>query len=108
MTLAEATKEAIHLRGFLSELGFGTLADVKLFKDNMGAKRLAENPIFHARSKHIDVRHHFVRDALKKKLVELEHVSTDDMIADVLTKGLPGPKNQQFIKLLGLGSLSLS
>ena len=50
MALAEATKEAIHPRGFLSELGFRTLADVKLFNDNMGAKRLAENPTFHARS----------------------------------------------------------
>ena len=74
----------------------------------MGAKRLDENPTFHARSKHIDVRHHFIRDALKKKLVELERVPTNDMTAGALTKGLSRPKHQQFVKLLGLGSLSQS
>lgn len=103
MALTEATKEAIFLRGFLSEMGLMDLAEVTIYGDNMGAKKLAENPVFHARSKHIDVRHHFVRSALKEKLIDIRHVSTEDMGADVLTKGLPGPKHRRCLELLGLG-----
>lgn len=106
MALTEATKEAIHIQGFFSELEFDEVADVKMFNDKMGAQCLAENPKFYAKNKHIDVRHRFVCDALRNKLLKLEHVSTDNMIADVITKGLPGNKYQQFVKLLGLGHLN--
>lgn len=58
--MAEAAKETIYLRKFFTELGFADLAEVKLFSDNCGALRLSENPVFHNRTKHIDVRHHFV------------------------------------------------
>ena len=107
MTLAEAEKEAIALRGFLEELGFGNLAEVIIYNDNLGANKLAENPVFHARSKHIDVRHHFVRQTLKENLISIEHVSTEDMGADMLTKGLPGPKHKKCLELLALGSVLL-
>ena len=102
MGLAEASKEAIHLRNFLTELGFESISDAKVFNDNMGAQRLAENPIFHARSKHIDIRHHFVRETLRNKLIKLEHVSTEDVAADMLTKALTRPKHQRCVKLMGL------
>lgn len=52
MGLTKATKESIYLCKFIKQLGFGRNAPVKIFNDNMGALRLAENPIFHARSKH--------------------------------------------------------
>lgn len=106
MALTEATKEAIHLRSFLTELGFDKLSCVQIFTDNMGSQRLAENPMYHARTKHIHVRHHFVRDVLKNKIITLDHVSTDDMTADILTKGLAKPKHQRFVNLLGLKELS--
>jgi hypothetical protein len=77
MAMAECAKEAIYLRKFIRELGFEELADVKIYSDNQSALRLAENPAFHSRSKHIDVRHHFVRDVLKDKPVSLEHISTE-------------------------------
>ena len=107
MALAEAAKEAIALRGFLEELGFGNLAEVTIYNDNLGAKKLAESPVFHARSKYIDVRHHFVRQTLKENLISIEHVSTEDMGADMLTKGLPGPKYKKCLELLALGSVLL-
>lgn len=103
MGLTEAAKEIIHIKGFLSELGFENLSDAKLFNDNMGAQRLAENPSFHARSKHIDVRHHFIREMLRKKLLRLEYVPTEDMMANMMTKPLPGPKHQHCLKEVGLG-----
>lgn len=107
MALAESAKEAIFLRSFLEEMGFGDLADVTIFNDNLGAKKLAENPIFHARSKHINVRHHFVRQALRENMIHIEHVSTEDMGADILTKGLPRPKHVKCLDLLGLKSVGL-
>ena len=64
MTLSEAAKETIYLRSFLQELGLCDLTDVVVFNDNLGAKKLADNPMYHSRSKHIDLRHHFIRDAL--------------------------------------------
>ena len=106
MGLAEAAKECIYLRGFLSELGFRDLADAVILNDNVGAQELAENPSFHARSKHIDVKHHFIREVLKDKKVIVEHVSTEDVTADVLTKGLPRLKHEKCIELSGMGPLT--
>ncbi|GJQ68572.1 hypothetical protein Trydic_g17128 [Trypoxylus dichotomus] len=89
MDLTEVAKEAIYLRRFLIELGVERLADVKVYNHNLSALRLAENPTYRARSMHIDICHHFVRDVLKSGRLEPLHVGTNDMIADVLTKGLP-------------------
>ncbi|CAK9816498.1 Retrovirus-related Pol polyprotein from transposon TNT 1-94 [Anthophora quadrimaculata] len=89
MALAEAAKEAVFLRAFLVELGFQQLAGVNIYNDNIGASRIADNPVFHNRTKHIDVRHHFVRDLIRDGRITLGHISTGDMPADVLTKALP-------------------
>lgn len=59
----------------------------------MGALKLAENPTFHTRSKHIDLKHHFIRDAIRENLFQVDYISTDDMMADVMTKGLPRLKH---------------
>lgn len=106
MGLAEAAKEAIYIGNFLKEMEFENLTDVRVLNDNMGAQRLSENPVFHARSKHIDTRHHFVRETLLTKQLKLEHISTDDMIADMMTKGLPRPKHRHCLEMIGLGKLN--
>lgn len=59
-----------------------------LWCDNLGALALASNPIFHARSKHITIDYHFVRDKVAAKQLLLRHVSSMDQIADVFTKPL--------------------
>jgi hypothetical protein len=90
MALSEATKDAVYLQSFLGELGNNfQYPKIKLLSDNCGgAIRLAENPVFYNRSKHIDVRHHFVRGMLESGVIEIDYRSTEDMVADVLTKGL--------------------
>jgi hypothetical protein len=57
MGLAEATKEAKYLRSFLIELGLDNLSPVVVYEDNLGALKLAANPTFHNRSKHIDIKY---------------------------------------------------
>jgi len=101
MALSEATKEALYMKKLLDSLGMN-LQEVTLGVDNMGAQKLATNPVFHARTKHIDIRHHFVRDAYEKKMISIEHVSTNEMVADVLTKALPRVKHEKCVRLLGL------
>lgn len=70
--------------------------------DNMGAQKLDSNPMYHSRTKHIDIRHHFVRDAIEKGLVIIEHIQSDQMTADILTKGLVKSKLQNCVHLLGM------
>jgi len=65
MGICAASKEAIYLRRFLLELGFNDLANITLFCHNVGAQKLIANPVFHSHMKHIDIRHHFVREAVK-------------------------------------------
>ena len=66
MALTDAAKEAIYMKKLLKSLGVN-LETIILRNDNIGAEKLSGNPVFHARSKHIDIRHHFVRDCVKKK-----------------------------------------
>jgi len=104
MALSEATKDALYMSGLLGNLGLA-LTNVVIKNDNIGAQRLATNPVHHARSKHIDVRHHFVREAVKEKRVLIQHVSSDEMAADILTKGLPRGRHENCVRLLGLGQV---
>ena len=87
--------DAVHLIIFLRELRCPDLAKVVLYNDNCGAGLLAKNPIFHSKTKHIDIRHHYIRIALQKYPVRLEYLPTERMIADVLTKGLPRTKHAE-------------
>ena len=73
-----------------------------IYCDNQGAIALAKNPLFHARTKHIDIQHHFVREKVAEGDVELEYVATGDQVADGLTKTLPKDKFCAFRKALGL------
>lgn len=102
MALSECAKEAIYLQRFLRELGHGEISLPIVYCDNRSAFSLADNPVFHARTKHIDVRHHFVRHAKKKKQLDTTHISTSDQIADFLTKALPRPKYAWCVKAAGL------
>lgn len=76
MSLSEAAKEAIYLRKFLLELGFDSIAGMRMFCDNQSALKLSENLVFHGRTKHIDLRHHFIRSALVEKLLTVEYIPT--------------------------------
>ena len=73
-----------------------------ILNDNQGAIALSKNPVHHERSKHIALRHHFLREKVEDKSITLSHVPSADNIADLLTKALPGPTFDRLRGLLGL------
>ncbi|EIW72472.1 hypothetical protein TREMEDRAFT_26072, partial [Tremella mesenterica DSM 1558] len=91
IAMAEAAKEAQWLRGLLREIGYDQLNPTVLNCDNQGSISLARRPGTHQRTKHIDIRHHALRDLVSNKIIELEYVSTVSQRADVLMKALGGP-----------------
>lgn len=101
IAISEATKEAMFLRDILNNIGIECEC-VELFNDNQGAIKLTQNRNFHSRTKHIDIRHHFVRDMCEQGVIKLKYLSTDKMPADVLTKGLNGTKHHECLRNLGM------
>ena len=96
MSISSAAKESVYLLSLCKSLGLDLGGPVLLHGDNQGAIKLAQNPITHSRSKHIDIRHHLVRDLVERKVIQLDYLPTDQNLADILTKALAGPK---FIQL---------
>lgn len=76
-----------------------------IYADNQGAIKLAENPVFQKRSKHIAIKYHYTRDLIKQGEIKLEYRPTKEMIADGLTKPLEPIAFLEFRKALGLMSL---
>ena len=103
---AEAAKEAVWIRGFINDLRIpGVHIDVvPLYIDNNSALKLTRNPEFHSRSKHIDVKHHFVREKVEQGVINTQRVDTTDNLADVFTKALPGPTHERVVHRMNLSS----
>ena len=70
--------------------------------DNQSGIRVSENLVFHDRSKHIDIRYHFIRDMVQQGFVGLDHIGTDEQVADILTKPLGKVKFLTFREKLGI------
>lgn len=101
MALSDASRDAIWWRSLLREFGYSP--DVTILSyDNKGSGDLARNPCHHKRSKHIDVKHHFVRECVQQSTIHLLQVSTNEMLADLLTKPLKRVKHNQNLQQLGL------
>lgn len=101
MALSDACKEALFIRSFMNEC-LSMNGVITLYNDNQSAQKLCTNHMFHARTKHIDVRHHFIRDIVAKQLVNICYLRTDEMTADILTKALSKEKFLKFVSQLCL------
>ncbi|KAJ3557795.1 hypothetical protein NP233_g11654 [Leucocoprinus birnbaumii] len=99
---ANATREAVWLRTLLKELDFPQTDATIIHADNQGCIALAGNPVSHSRAKHIDIRHHFIRERIENKEIKLEYISTKNMLADIFTKALPRESFIKFRERLGV------
>lgn len=101
MALTDTAREALWWRAILEELGVINLSSATVIHyDNKGAGDLAKNPCHHSRSKHIDVKHHFIRECLANSTISLHQVPTLSMLADVLTKPLKRIKHADNVRAL--------
>ena len=102
---AHAAKEALWLRSLIEQLFNEKLSPTTMFSDNQSAIALAKDHQYHAWTKHIDVRYHFIRWIVEKGAVRLVYCLTEDMVADTLTKALPSAKVKHFAVELGLSTV---
>ena len=103
-----ASKEALWLRRILEDLGLPQQEPTPLYCDNQSAIALAKNPVYHAKSKHISLHHHFIREKIEERKVSLIYCKGEDQVADILTKPLSREKFEFHCKNLGLLPLDVN
>jgi hypothetical protein len=108
MSLASAGQTAIWFRQLLADLGFRQDKATVIFEDNQGCIAMAKNPVSHERTKHIDIKYHFIRELVSNETIKIEYLSTEDMEADILTKSLSRDRHHMLCTRLGLVSLDES
>ncbi|MCO5578860.1 hypothetical protein L7F22_032707 [Adiantum nelumboides] len=99
---SEACKEAIWLGRPVTDLGIKEETPM-LHCDTLSAIQLAHNPVYHSKTKHVDVKYHFIKEMVDDKQIQLAKVHTTDNPADLLTKGLPGESFAHCRKLVSVG-----
>lgn len=99
---AQASQEVIWLRQLLTDLGQPQLGPTEIYEDNQGCLVLAHMEGVNSRTKHIDVKFHFLRDLQEQGLLELLYCPTEDMTADILTKPLTAERHSRLTKKIGL------
>ena len=95
------------LRQLLEELGFEQGEATNIFEDNHGCERLSKNPTVHNRTKHIDIRHHYVRERTEDGEVILRRIPSEDNPADLMTKTWPAATVVRLKGTLGLHDVSM-
>ena len=90
--MALATCELIWLKHLLQELRFGNDEQMKLIYDNQAALHISSNPVFHEKTKHIEVDCHFIREKIASGCMTTSFVNSNDQLADIFTKSLRGPR----------------
>ena len=107
MEATAAAKQALWLRTLISEITKEKPKVVTLFVDNNSAIALMKNHVFHGRSKHIDIKYHFMRECVEWSQIIVKRVCTDEQKADALTKALPAGKLTVMRHLFGVRDLSV-
>ncbi|XP_053968666.1 uncharacterized protein LOC128870094 [Anastrepha ludens] len=102
LALSAAAKEAAYINKLLKEMGFGQSGPTVINNDNLSSQSLVKSPTYHARSKHIDIKFHHIRQMYSNKEIDLSYISTNNMMSDMLTKNLHKSKHVKFSKEMGI------
>ncbi|XP_050369277.1 scarecrow-like protein 14 [Argentina anserina] len=100
--MASVACELIWLKALLLELGISHPSPIVLYCDNQAAMHIAANPVFHERTKHIEVDYHFIRNQVQAKVMETVYTRSCDQIADLFTKILSSAQFERLLSKLGL------
>lgn len=103
--MATTTCELVWIKQLLQELKFGNIQQMKLRCDNQAALHIASNPVFHERTKHIEIDCHFARENVISKEIITDSVTLNDQVAYIFTKPLRGPRNHYISNKLGIFNL---
>eukprot|EP00253_Pinus_taeda_P011335 PITA_11335 len=88
VAVTSAGTQALWLRKILEEIGEKQVQPTVIYCDNVSAIKLAKNPVHHSRTKHLDMKYHFIIDLVQKKDIELKHINTQHQLADIFTKAV--------------------
>lgn len=106
IALSAATQEALWLQSILSEFKINSNLPINIYCDNQSAIKLTYNPLFHKRTKHIDIKYHFIRNHIINNKINIIKINTKNNIADVLTKNTSKKiNNKLFPFLIGYKSI---
>ena len=102
ITQTHAAKEVIWIQSFVLEIQQDQSGPIDLLCDNQGAIALAKDNKFHVRTKHINLRHHFIREVVEEEKIKVTYIPTEENVADIFTKALARVKYKGFVEKLGL------
>jgi hypothetical protein len=102
IALCVAIREAVWLRKLLAYLFGHEMDSTVIHGDNQSCVKLSKNHVFHNKSKHIEIKYHYIRDMVQRKAVHVQYLSTREQVADVFTKPLVMMKLEYFRERLGL------
>lgn len=102
VALSHASQEAVWLISLHENIGRPISSSVTIYEDNQSAICISKNPQFHGRTKHVDIKFHFVRDLVESKVIEVTYCPTNEMIADSFTKGICREKFVKFRNSIGI------
>ena len=97
-----AGKEICWIQQLLKEVGYPVEAPSRLFIDNQSAISVAKNPEHHGQMKYLDLAYYWLRNKVEESRIEIEHLQTEEMPADLLTKALPKPQVAKLREMMGL------
>jgi hypothetical protein len=92
IALSVAVREAVWLHNLLTDLFDHEMDPTIIHYDNQSCVKLSGNPLFHDRSKHIEIKYHYIRDMVQRKVVHVQYLPTHEEIADIFTKPLAKTK----------------
>ncbi|CAN6698718.1 unnamed protein product [Malus baccata var. baccata] len=103
--IAHGICELLWLKILLTEIGFKPQGSMSLYCDNQAAREIANNPVQHDRTKHVEVDRHFIKEKLDVKLIDIPYVRSEEQLADVLTHAVSARVFQDSLDKLGLGDI---
>lgn len=102
MAMSSACKEATYLKKLFKDMKLQCPDAITLNADNMSAINLVKNPVYHSRSKHIDIKYHHIRDTYQRNEIELNYCASTNNLADILTKNLSKNSHSKCMQMLGI------